>query len=1383
VSRNVRIGNQAVLRRKCAACSEEEKRQPVQPRLAIGPVDDPLEREADRVADRVMRMTDGPPRVTGSTRRISRACAACQRDEGIQREASGGGDPAAADRAAAAVGRGGVPLPLALREFFEPRFGQDFSSIRLHTGSATADAAAAIGARAYTLGSAIGFASGAYQPVSEAGRRLIAHELVHVVQQAQGAPVGTLRRVHTDPATGRQAFDCPDYVGDPKLEACLNDEDRLRPGDRGETVAKVQRGLLSDGEDLGPTGADGSYGSNTAQAVMAFKKKYSLGFEQFPDVGPGTMAKLDALCAQPGPTPPIPPAPSPVPPGPTPPTPSECPRAPTGLGNIQPDPSCARADYAGTTELARWLFCFDSDQIATETQLDKELNKIVADQPASTRFLVNGNASIEGEADYNFRLACHRANRIFAALAGAIRRILQARGADDDRINAEIQARIEVGTRGATSEFAGGLPANRVAVLYGQIPGGEVPEEPSCKDAPRNLGDITPEVNCDPPTMDLTGMSGSDQLRHFHFCLQSDVLTGVDSSAIASFAHQQAASVTFVVHGFTNAEGKAEERSAKAAKNLSCHRALRIARELMNAGVQSGQIREVSGLGSIDKFGGPDFNQVAIVLAEGGEISPIEENLPKPENYAQKLAIRDAARSRLLAGQYQLAADAYLSFWTCGRTPTLRQAVERLTIDVPDYTEEEVPRDKANGMEEGRGANSVVLSNTALRADNPIECTTGRIIDMAFHQAVIGEADLSPDLASMPVRHAAGLHLIALAGLSACKGRNARARNLGHGPAGIDEPLTDDPRADIPPPACARPSQPTRLLPPSKGEKERQRPDFFVYGSAHIDPREGNLITGDLRDANPRFFKTSGDVIKASANVGCIGTPDVFPDYEVGFIQTVIDDLTLAEYISGHRVVQKLPVPIRAAHMKGEIPVPQPWMALDAMAQPDASGFVSLNTAWRMDTPFAPFFNFFRSSHGLDFLDTLQRHTSLALWLVARRRAAPLDRFSVVPIIDGVVYDVTQNLDVTYRRLRGDLDIDPKFSLGETEFFLFGGKFRTSEIRETPPAFQAAQFDVPVASDIDLIRQTVSVLDAPPAPQGGGLLGGMSGPEYGQTIKQILDNLEVFTSEEDLRQGVNAVKMPRLGFIYAEFDIEIGVDRITGRILPSDVDPSDEKYPVKVKSKGLQINALRQLSWALDLRLSKRDFLGQGKSAVLNRQALDKLPVDKDTVKFAVKLPPLADVPDYGIDDEVTDDMAEMFVCTEVTEHLLDSREFGAVYWVDRDKNVHRLPDDKFKMSGHQTIDGWQTDLPCDPNLHKAGLNIGTVHTHPEDSDPNPSPGDKVLASGGVCGRRHYVVSKFGVIEFNQDGTSHFRQDITNAVKPKAKTADCKQVKSENDLD
>lgn len=288
----------------------------VQPKLSIGAVDDPLEHEADRVADQVMRKGSGPPSPFSSQgQALSRKCATCDEDEEkntLQMKPAGAAATAAPPVVHEALRNRGQPLDHATRAFMEPRFGRDFSHVRLHTDALASRSAKAVAARAYTVGPNIVFRSGEYAPDSVAGRTLLAHELAHVVQQGGSQPA-TLRRVHVD-AAGRKQFDSPDFAGDPKLEACLNDEDRLRPGARGESVAKVQRGLLRDGLDLGPTGADGVYGRLTEAAVREFKKKHTLGSQQFGDVGPGTMAQLDALGTSPTPTPPTPTPPAPTPP-------------------------------------------------------------------------------------------------------------------------------------------------------------------------------------------------------------------------------------------------------------------------------------------------------------------------------------------------------------------------------------------------------------------------------------------------------------------------------------------------------------------------------------------------------------------------------------------------------------------------------------------------------------------------------------------------------------------------------------------------------------------------------------------------------------------------------------------------------------------------------------------------------------------------------------------------------------------------------------------------------------------------------------------------------------------------------------------------------------
>lgn len=79
--------------------------------------------------------------------------------------------------------RSGQSLPKALRSYFEPRFGQDFSQVRLHTDGQAAQAAQGIQAKAYTTGENIVFGAGQYAPDTEGGKRLLAHELTHVIQQ------------------------------------------------------------------------------------------------------------------------------------------------------------------------------------------------------------------------------------------------------------------------------------------------------------------------------------------------------------------------------------------------------------------------------------------------------------------------------------------------------------------------------------------------------------------------------------------------------------------------------------------------------------------------------------------------------------------------------------------------------------------------------------------------------------------------------------------------------------------------------------------------------------------------------------------------------------------------------------------------------------------------------------------------------------------------------------------------------------------------------------------------------------------------------------------------------------------------------------------------
>jgi uncharacterized protein DUF4157/protein-glutamine gamma-glutamyltransferase-like protein len=78
---------------------------------------------------------------------------------------------------------GGQPLPSSVRNFMDPRFGHDFSHVRVHTDANADEAAQAVNARAFTIGRNVAFAVGQYAPETSTGQRLLAHELTHVVQQ------------------------------------------------------------------------------------------------------------------------------------------------------------------------------------------------------------------------------------------------------------------------------------------------------------------------------------------------------------------------------------------------------------------------------------------------------------------------------------------------------------------------------------------------------------------------------------------------------------------------------------------------------------------------------------------------------------------------------------------------------------------------------------------------------------------------------------------------------------------------------------------------------------------------------------------------------------------------------------------------------------------------------------------------------------------------------------------------------------------------------------------------------------------------------------------------------------------------------------------------
>jgi len=167
---------------------------PIQRKPTVSAPGDVYEREADMVADEVMRMAEPASSDTaGAIHRRESTPRGAEQIPSVQLErapsASSGGDRNV-DLAVRAADRAGEPLPRAAREFFEPRFGFDFSRVRIHASGEATSAASAVGARAYTLGSQVVFGQGQYAPSTSAGRHLLAHELAHVVQQTRAPGAG-----------------------------------------------------------------------------------------------------------------------------------------------------------------------------------------------------------------------------------------------------------------------------------------------------------------------------------------------------------------------------------------------------------------------------------------------------------------------------------------------------------------------------------------------------------------------------------------------------------------------------------------------------------------------------------------------------------------------------------------------------------------------------------------------------------------------------------------------------------------------------------------------------------------------------------------------------------------------------------------------------------------------------------------------------------------------------------------------------------------------------------------------------------------------------------------------------------------------------------------
>jgi len=156
----------------------------LQTKLSLGTSNDSYEQEADRVAEQVMRMPE--PLTSDANAYVTTAPLVQRRTNNAPNTSSE--VPASVFNVLRSPGQ---PLNSSARSFMEPRFGQDFNHVRVHTGGAASRSAQDVTAQAYTVGHHIVFGNGFYNPEKRSGQELIAHELTHVAQQ-RGAGSGSL---------------------------------------------------------------------------------------------------------------------------------------------------------------------------------------------------------------------------------------------------------------------------------------------------------------------------------------------------------------------------------------------------------------------------------------------------------------------------------------------------------------------------------------------------------------------------------------------------------------------------------------------------------------------------------------------------------------------------------------------------------------------------------------------------------------------------------------------------------------------------------------------------------------------------------------------------------------------------------------------------------------------------------------------------------------------------------------------------------------------------------------------------------------------------------------------------------------------------------------
>jgi hypothetical protein len=179
----------------CAEC----QRAKVQKRSAVGASDDAFEREADRVAEDVLHPSPARRSAPEQVRQLPSSAA-----------------QSVPHSVGTVLRHGGQSLEPTVRRDMEKRFGYDFSAVRIHTDAAAQRSTQELDAHAYTVGRDVVFGAGRFSPGTSEGRRLLAHELTHVVQQGTAAATKSRAAIQRKPDPKKDAKKEQGQAGDKK---------------------------------------------------------------------------------------------------------------------------------------------------------------------------------------------------------------------------------------------------------------------------------------------------------------------------------------------------------------------------------------------------------------------------------------------------------------------------------------------------------------------------------------------------------------------------------------------------------------------------------------------------------------------------------------------------------------------------------------------------------------------------------------------------------------------------------------------------------------------------------------------------------------------------------------------------------------------------------------------------------------------------------------------------------------------------------------------------------------------------------------------------------------------------------------------------------------